>query len=106
LPASSFASALPITEKGSCEPNVIAAAPPPTVTRERLRKARRSMVFANAPFRARESRACGEAVLVALRVSSMTVSSDLGGAVVVGDVLAGLVALRGTLVVRGGSRLR
>src|SRR5690349_10925386 len=100
--ASSFASALPITEKGSCE----ATAPAPIVTPERLRNERRSMVFASAPFTTRDSRACGEAVLVALRVSSMTVSSDLGGAVVVGDVLAGLVALRGTLVVRGGSRLR
>src|SRR2546421_231998 len=79
LVRSSFASASRIIENGSCD----ATAAPPTPTPERLRKVRRSMVFASTPDNPFARRARGPAVLVALRVSSMTVSSDLGGAVVV-----------------------
>src|SRR3954469_20973125 len=100
-PASSFAWASCIIENGSCD----ATAPAPTVTPERLRKARRSMVFTAIDERPRDRRGWATAWLVALRVRSMGYSSNLGGTVVVVDVLAGLIALRCTLVVRRRSRL-
>src|SRR3954471_10318055 len=101
LVSASFASALRITENGSCE----ATAAPPTPTPERLRNVRRSIVLAPTLDTARASRARGASWVVALRVSSMAVSSDLGGAVVVVHVLARLVAARRTLVVgRNGLR--
>src|SRR3954463_13117050 len=100
LPSSAFASARSMMLNGSCE----ATAAPPTPTPERLRKVRRSIVFGRAPDTWRASRCRGASSAVALRVSSMAVSSDLGGAVVVVDVLARLIAARGTLVLRG-SRL-
>src|SRR2546425_3010152 len=106
LVCSSFASALPSIENGSCE----ATAAPPTPTPERLRNVRRSIVLTSTPESPRERRPCGAAVLVALRVISMAVSSDLGRAVVVVHVLALLVAARSTLIVGrrsglGGRRL-
>src|SRR5215470_13755996 len=52
LPASSLASALPITLNGSW----VAKAPAPTATPERLRKARRSRVLASIPERLRDRR--------------------------------------------------
>src|SRR3990172_4097826 len=68
LPAAalSCASAVPIMLKGSCE----AAAPAPSVTPERLRKVRRSIVLARTPERPRARRDCGAAA-VAFLVSSM-----------------------------------
>src|ERR1700682_4737291 len=102
LPSSSFfASAWPIMLKGSCE----ATAPAPTVTPERLRNVRRSMVFASTPESPRDRRVWGTASLVALRVSSMWGSSNLGSAVVVVHVLGGLIAARSTLVVGRRNRL-
>src|SRR2546423_7444615 len=97
LPSSAFASARSMMLNGSCE----ATAAPPTPMPERLRKARRSIVFVCVPETARASRCRGASWAVAWRVSSMSVSSDLGGAVVVVDVLARLIAARGTLVLRG-----
>src|ERR687884_1722278 len=90
LPPSSFASARWMMLKGSCD----ATAALPTPTPERLRNVRRSMVFASTPDNPRASLACGETLAVALRVNSIAVSSDLGGAVVVADVLARLIAAR------------
>src|SRR5438105_4480285 len=52
LVSSSFASALPIIEKGSCA----ATAPAPTLTPERFRNVRRSMVVASIPEGFREAR--------------------------------------------------
>src|SRR5688572_27333208 len=96
LPAAgSCASALPIMLNGSCD----ATAPAPTPMPERLRKVRRSIVFAMAPAAARARRDCGAAWVLALRVRSMLVSSDLRRAVVVVDVLGDLVAARRALVV-------
>src|SRR2546427_578858 len=94
-------SAWPSIENGSCE----ATAAPPTPTPERLRNVRRSIVLTSTPESPRERRPCGAAVLVALRVSSMAVSSDLGRAVVVVHVLALLIAARSTLVFGRRSRL-
>src|SRR5438045_7736695 len=94
LPSSLFASAVPIMLYGSCA----ATAPAPSVTPERLRNVRRSMVAASAPDNPRASRFCGAAVEVAFRVSSMAGSSDLRGPVVVVHVLACLVAAASTLV--------
>src|SRR6266581_5085771 len=54
LPASSFASAVPIMLKGSCE----AAAAAPAVTPERRRNVRRSIVLARAPCNPLARRAC------------------------------------------------
>src|SRR3954469_11611302 len=102
LVISSLASAAPIMLNGSCE----ATAPAPTATPERLRKARRSSVFTGMADSPRARRAEATASPVALRVSSMSSSSDLGGAVVVVDVRAGLVAARRTLVLRFGGRNR
>src|ERR1051325_3517471 len=65
LPSSAFASASPIRLKGNCD----ATAPAPTVTPERFRNARRSIVLIVG--RPRERRAWGTAWPVALRVSSM-----------------------------------
>src|SRR5678815_509279 len=96
--ASSLASACWIIENGSCE----ATAPAPTVTPERLRNARRSMIFSGMEASPRDRRGWATAWLVALRVRSMVCSSNLGGAVVVVDVRAGLVAARRTLVLAGG----
>src|SRR5687768_10590402 len=62
----SCASAVPIMLYGSCE----APAPAPTVRPERLRKPRRSRVFASGKPRA--SRGWGTALEVAFRVSSMS----------------------------------
>src|SRR5687768_16060788 len=71
------ASAAPIMLNGSCE----ATAPAPTVTPERRRNVRRSMVFASTPDRPRarrdwEAAAALAAVLVDLRVSSMACLLD------------------------------
>jgi hypothetical protein len=67
LPASSFfASASPIMLKGSCD----TTAPAPTVRPERLRNARRSIVFAIGIVR--DKRPCGAAWLVAFLVRSIT----------------------------------
>src|SRR4029079_3666610 len=96
LPSRFFASARSIIEKGSCD----ATAPAPTPIPERFRKVRRSIVFARALVAASDRRDCGAALLLALRVRSMRTSSDLRGAVVVGDVLGGLIGLRGALVLR------
>src|SRR5207237_7949712 len=52
LVCSSFASALPSIEKGSCE----ATAAPPTPTPERLRNVRRSIVLTSTPESPRERR--------------------------------------------------
>src|SRR5437660_12194718 len=65
LVCSSFASAVPSIEKGSCE----ATAAPPTPTPERLRNVRRSIVLTSTPESPRERRPCGAVVLVAWRVS-------------------------------------
>src|SRR5436190_3310311 len=106
LPSSALASARSMMLNGNCE----ASAAPPTPIPERLRKPRRSMVFPATADTARVSRARGASWVVALRVSSMALSSDLGGAVVVVHVLARLIAARRTLVVRrsglGGGRFR
>src|SRR5690349_9972724 len=83
--------------KGSCD----ATAPAPSVTPERLRKLRRSIVLARTPERPRARRDWGRAAAAApeaLRVRSMRNSSNLGGAVVVVDVLGGVIAARGALV--------
>src|SRR5262245_8742169 len=93
LPGPLCASALPIMLNGSCE----ATAPAPTPMPERLRKVRRSIVLASAPAAARARRDCGAAWVLALRVRSMLVSSDLRGAVVVIDVLGDLIAARRAL---------
>src|SRR4051812_1086935 len=94
LAASLCACASPIMLNGSCA----ATAPAPTPMPERLRKVRRSIVFATAPVAARARRACGAAWMLALRVRSMRISSDLGGAVVVVHVLGRLITLRRTFV--------
>src|SRR5258708_3358811 len=101
VPCSPFASAVPIIQNGNCA----ATAPAPTPTPEPFRNVRRSMIFAGTPETPRESRPCGAAWLLALRVNSMGRSSDLGGAVVVADVLARLVAARRALIARSRSRL-
>src|SRR2546426_826665 len=93
-PASFFASAVPIMLYGSCA----AAAAAPAVTPERLRKVRRSMVFAR-PACNPLARRGSAAALADFLVSSMATSSDLRGAVVVAYVLAGLVAARRTLFI-------
>src|SRR6266852_2343058 len=59
LVCSSFASAAPIIENGSCA----ATAPAPTPTPERLRNVRRSMVFATAPESPRDRRGWATAEL-------------------------------------------
>src|SRR5205823_3682430 len=101
LPASPLASARPIMLNGICD----TTAPAPALRPVRLRKVRRSIVLASTPDNPRARRGCGAALLVALRVNSMAVSSDLGRAVVVAHVLARLIAARCTLVVRCRSRL-
>src|SRR5437764_826373 len=82
----------------SCDCSLLCLEEP---TPKSLRKVRRSIVFGCAPDTWRASRCRGASSAVALRVSSISVSSDLGGAVVVVDVLARLIAARGTLVLRG-----
>ena len=91
--------------------DLIDTGPPPAPTPERLRKVRRSMVFASTPGTWRARREWEAAAAVAFLVSSMAGSSDLRGAVVVVDVLARLVAARRALVLgdrrgllAGGSR--
>src|SRR5690349_22670485 len=88
-PFSSAASALPIMLKGSWA----AKAPAPTATPERLRKARRSSVFAGMPESVRDRRlrpATGSATapvdfLVSNMVGSL-LNSDFRGVVIAADV--------------------
>ena len=61
------ASALSIMLNGSCDAN----APAPTVTPDRLRKVRRSIVRVSAPDRLRARRDCGEVVPADFLVRSM-----------------------------------
>src|SRR5260221_9465754 len=98
----STASAVPIIENGSCA----ATAPAPTVTPERCRNARRSMVFAGTIGIARDRRAWGTAWLLALRVRSIAGSSNLGGAVVVADVLARVITASCALALAGDGQRR
>src|SRR5258706_7779269 len=103
LPAgASAALASPIMLKGICA----ATAPAPAVMPERLRKVRRSIVLARTPFSPCERRDCGATLPFAFLVSSMARLLDLGGAVVVLDVLADLVAAGRALVLAGGRRGR
>src|SRR5688572_23806826 len=95
------ASALPMMLNGSCD----ITAPVPTVIPERLRKPLRSIVLGCSAGRAPASRRCGAAAEFTFRVSSMSVSSDLRGAVVVVDVLRSLIAAGCPfLAVAGGMR--
>src|SRR5512144_1892587 len=86
--ASSFACASPIMLNGSCA----ATTPAPAVNPERLRKLRRSMVLARTLDRPFDRRDWGATLPFAFLVSRMARLLDLGGAVVVADVLAHLVA--------------
>src|SRR3989440_8897764 len=99
LPVSALASARSMMLNGSYAATVA----PPTPMPERLRNVSRSIVLASTPDNPRDirelnARGSSAALAVALRVSSMALSSDLGGAVVVGDVRARLITARRTLV--------
>src|SRR5512135_1223043 len=101
----SAASERPIMLNGSW----VASAPAPTVNPDRLRNVRRSIVLARTPDTLRARRGWATAVAADFLVSSMAPSSNLGGAVVVIDVLRGLVAAGRALAgtgrdLRGGRR--
>src|SRR5688572_18593039 len=89
----------------------LASAPALIVMPERFRNVRRSIVRPRRPATGRVRRSCAREpapASFALRVSSIAASSDLGGAVVVADVLGELIALLGlhALVLRGVLRAR
>src|SRR5689334_4115643 len=87
--ALAWAFASPIMLSGSCEANAAAPAARP----EPLRNVRRSTVFAPSATAARASGFTLSAGAADLRVSSMRASSDLGGPVVLLDVLGQAVAV-------------